>query len=179
MSYVELKSEKIGISDKEYEVIELSFSSGDFVQEGDVVAIYETSKSLIEVEAPSDGYIFYTTKEEEFIGVGSVIAYLSETQEFDVPNEEREAEVHEVEQTEQVGSEKTTKEKIVSKKAQLLLEKLGSALDNIDLEVVTYDSLVDYVCSHILFAPIEHEKMDKRIVIQGAGRFASVIIDAI
>jgi sugar O-acyltransferase (sialic acid O-acetyltransferase NeuD family) len=179
MSYVELKSEKIGVSDKEYEIIELSFSSGDFVKEGDVVATYETSKSLIEVEAPSDGYIFYTTNEEEFIGVGSVIAYLSEKQEFDMPSENRPVETHEAEQTEQASSVKTAREKIVSKSAQLLLEKLENALDNIDAEVVTYKNLFDYICSDILFAPIEHEKMDKRIVIQGAGRFASVIIDAI
>jgi len=77
--------EKETVSDNLYTIGELYYRDGDNVQKRDIILAYETSKSSVEVESPSSGYIYYNVKEGEEIAVGAICAVVSRSP--NIPND--------------------------------------------------------------------------------------------
>ena len=71
--------EKETVSDEFCNVIELNYSNGDLVKEGDIIGSYETSKAVFDVEAPIDGYFYYNIKVGDKLPVGHVFSIISST----------------------------------------------------------------------------------------------------
>ena len=56
---MELRIEKINVSDDQFLVTELYVHSGDKVEKGELIYSIESSKASMDVEAPCAGYIFF------------------------------------------------------------------------------------------------------------------------
>ena len=50
--------------------------SGSQVRKGDVIVTLETMKATFELEAETDGFLFYQIEEGHEVGIGSEIAYI-------------------------------------------------------------------------------------------------------
>ena len=71
--------EQINVSDHEYKLIEICCESGDWIKKNQHIFSYESSKSINEVTAVDDGYIYINEKCEldENFEIGFLIAYQS------------------------------------------------------------------------------------------------------
>ncbi len=65
------------VSDDRYIVASVCFSDGERVQQGDIIGSFETSKSVIDIEAPAAGFVFYNVAVDEDLLVGTVFAAIS------------------------------------------------------------------------------------------------------
>ena len=63
---MELRIEKINVSDDKFLVTSLYVKSGDKVSKGDLIYSIESSKAAVDVEAPCDGYVYFADEVEEF-----------------------------------------------------------------------------------------------------------------
>ena len=84
-SLIEILIPKETVSDDSYKISSVEFKNGDTVSQGQIVGSFETSKADIDVEAPEDGYIFYSdVKTGGTIKVGDVFAVITKTNEYPV-----------------------------------------------------------------------------------------------
>lgn len=65
------------VSDDFYTVIEVLFNDGEKVKAGDGIIVCEGSKTAFEIEAESDGFIFYKKSLGDEVEVGEVVAEIS------------------------------------------------------------------------------------------------------
>ena len=75
----EIKVPLVSVSDRSLTVIETPFFSGDKVNEGDVVLIFETSKTTYDVEAGVAGYVQYLCVAGEDYEVETVVTIIYDT----------------------------------------------------------------------------------------------------
>lgn len=75
------------VSDDSYLLIRKIFQDGDLVEAGQVVAEFEGSKSVIELETHKSGFIHFTCKEGDEVGVGGIYAYISSSKERSPENQ--------------------------------------------------------------------------------------------
>lgn len=68
--------EKETVSDTDYKVTEIFFESGSKINEGDIIASFETSKADIDVECPTDGLIIHNFNYDTKLIPGEVIAII-------------------------------------------------------------------------------------------------------
>ncbi len=74
--------EKEGVSDDSYTIVELYYKNGESVKKGDMILCIETSKTIIDIEAPSSGYVFYNVNEYDEVTVGKIVAAISDNKSF-------------------------------------------------------------------------------------------------
>ena len=72
----EIKVPLVSVNDRSLTVIDTPFSNGDKVSEGDVVLVFETSKTTYEVAAEVSGYIQYLCVAGEDYDVDSVVTLI-------------------------------------------------------------------------------------------------------
>jgi len=72
---------KRGQAMEEGSIAEWQKSNGEFVNENEVIALIETDKAVISIEAPLSGYLHILSEEGVSIPVGQVIAIIFETKE--------------------------------------------------------------------------------------------------
>ncbi len=70
----EIQVPLLAVNDTTLTVVELGFLSGARVNKGDVVMVFETSKTTYDVEAGADGYIQYFCETERDYDVNTVVA---------------------------------------------------------------------------------------------------------
>lgn len=75
---VKIVIKKENVSDDVY-AIHRHYSNGDMVHAGSVLATYETSKSVVDLEAPSDGVVYYNDFEQEEVRPGFILAVISKS----------------------------------------------------------------------------------------------------
>ena len=64
----------LAVNDTSLTVVEIGFANGSPVKKGDVVMVFETSKTTYDVEASSDGYIQYLCEPDHDYEVNTVVA---------------------------------------------------------------------------------------------------------
>jgi acetyltransferase-like isoleucine patch superfamily enzyme len=76
---IEYFVEQINVSDDEYTLLEMSYESGSFVGKNKIIFCYESSKSIHEVSADGDGYLYFNPRcrLEENFNVGFKLALQS------------------------------------------------------------------------------------------------------
>lgn len=167
---------KEGVSDDSYRVLELYAQNGSWVEEGELILCFETSKTAIDIESPNKGYIFYNTNEEDEVKVGQTIAVISDDKNFSfkewfgVINKTK-------------PKEKNTPLAIkISKAAQRILDET-----NIDIAVfkdkkmITREDVESYILSLQKIVNINNNvSIEKNsILIFGGGGHAKMCIDII
>ncbi len=70
------------VNDDNVFVADLPFSSGERVDQGDIIASMETSKTTFNLYAPASGYLFYKIEEGDNLKVGQLFAIISEDSDF-------------------------------------------------------------------------------------------------
>ncbi len=73
------------VSDENYMVVELCYEDGDEIQKGDILLTVETSKSIIDIESPSRGFVFYNIKEGQEVPIATICAAVSSSP--DIPDD--------------------------------------------------------------------------------------------
>lgn len=68
------------VSDTEFTITEIFKNNEDFINKGDLLFAYETSKADIEIESPFDGYLLLNIKVGDKVKVGQKVAFISEDQ---------------------------------------------------------------------------------------------------
>jgi pyruvate dehydrogenase E2 component (dihydrolipoyllysine-residue acetyltransferase) len=92
----EIHIPKLGMTQSDITIVELSKKDGDRVEKDEKVAVIETAKVSYEIQAPAAGLIFYLRKVKDRVNIGAVLGVVADTQdEFDafkgsVPAEEAE-----------------------------------------------------------------------------------------
>ncbi|HLZ86216.1 MAG TPA: biotin/lipoyl-containing protein, partial [Puia sp.] len=64
----------LAVNDTTLTVVELPFSAGARVKKGDVILVFETSKTSYDVEAETDGFIQYLCEADRDYAVNDVVA---------------------------------------------------------------------------------------------------------
>lgn len=62
------------VSDDTYTVRDVLFNNGDSVKKGQLVGTFETSKAIVDIDAPENGRIYYNVIVDDIVKVGSIIA---------------------------------------------------------------------------------------------------------
>ena len=70
----EIKVPLLAVNDTTLTVAELSYSNGEKVASGNVLMVFETSKTTFDVEAEAEGYVQYTCEAGKDYEVGVVVA---------------------------------------------------------------------------------------------------------
>lgn len=92
----EIRIPKLGMTQSDITVIELSRQNGDRVQKDEKVALIETAKVTYEIQAPAAGLVFYLKKVKDRLNVGALLGLVVDSrEEFEVyvsslPSEEAE-----------------------------------------------------------------------------------------
>lgn len=85
----EIKVPLVAVNDTSLTVVEINFTNGDHVRKGEVVMVFETSKTTYDVPAESDGYIQYHCETGNDYEVNDIVARIyseaSETIPQDLP----------------------------------------------------------------------------------------------
>src|SRR5258708_33999096 len=64
----------LAVNDTSLTVVEIAFSNGAKVKKGDLIMVFETSKTTYDVEAPEEGYIQYLCETDEDYAVNEIVA---------------------------------------------------------------------------------------------------------
>lgn len=77
----EIQVPLLAVNDTSLTIVEMNVSNGGKVSKGDVVMVFETSKTTYEVEAETDGYVQYLCRLNEDYEVNTVVAKIYATME--------------------------------------------------------------------------------------------------
>ena len=80
---VEIKLERLSVNDDEYTFVERLVDDGAEVAAGAIIASVESAKTVFEIEAPVDGFVFFLKAPRDQVAVGERIAVISPVPEFD------------------------------------------------------------------------------------------------
>lgn len=68
---------KEGVSDDSYTIVQLYVQNGSKVKAGDLIYCFETSKTVIDVESPAEGFIYFDVVKNEEVTIGRTIAIIT------------------------------------------------------------------------------------------------------
>lgn len=75
---------KLGMTQSDITVVELSRKDGDRVEKDEKVAVIETAKVTYEIQAPAAGLVFYLKKVKDKLNIGGLLGVVAESrEEFD------------------------------------------------------------------------------------------------
>lgn len=167
--------QKEGISDDYYIINELYLDNGVKVQKGDLIFCFETSKTTIDIESPSDGYIFYDITANQEVKIGQTVAVISDQEEI------LQKDWFKVDETKEevVNQYKNIK---ISKPAQKLINEHKIDVSEFHgLSLVTKEDVKNYLSK--VDADVTElevlEPKDNSIIIFGGGGHARMCIDTI
>ncbi|SMP31780.1 acetyltransferase [Chryseobacterium profundimaris] len=180
--------EQINVSDNEYLITSILFQNGDKVNKGEVIFSYESSKADFDGESDHEGYIYYnpTLALRKNYKIGYLLAVVSEDQITDFSNI-----FTENNSTEPESGIDINQDRIITKKAQKLIEE-----NNIDPGVFTEEIVSEEIVSDYLSKNRKHTFQDigfyysgildfkinsgkKRLAIIGAGKAALQLLDTV
>ena len=174
---MELRIEKINVSDNKFLVTSIYHKNGDAVCEGDLIYSIESSKSTKDITAPCSGYVFYVDGLKEFdeYPANFLIAQIVKDNEnpFYVTDnhcEEKSITIKD-EQPEIINV-------IATKEALSLAAKHNIDLSRIKAEYITKWDVVEYMKSLDL-GTYGYDSTIKKVAIIGAGRGAMQVLDLI
>jgi pyruvate dehydrogenase E2 component (dihydrolipoamide acetyltransferase) len=77
----EIHIPKLGMTQSDITIVELSKKDGDRVEKDEKVAVIETAKVSYEIQAPAPGLIFYLRKVKEKVNIGALLGVVADTKE--------------------------------------------------------------------------------------------------
>ncbi len=166
---------KENASDNSYTLVSLTVKSGAKVERGSTIAIIESSKASIDIEAPQSGFIYLNNSylPGMSLSVGSLIAIISET--------ERDVSGFFNEESRKLSTSSSTAEERISKPALDLIQKHHINPDSFKhLPLVKAKDVEDYIAKNSGPTILSNLKFSKNsIAIYGGGGHAKMCIDVI
>ena len=171
--------EKEGVSDTSYEVLKVHFKNNDEVKQGDLIVEYETSKTLIEIEAKEDGFFYTLFSEGMSISVGETVAVVLD-EKTDIKNisqlQSKQVEVK-VEKSQHVKA--IPKKMIFTDSAQSLMKDLANLEKYFPEDTfITKKMLISLIGSRLFHLPIGGIKSSTKLILIGAGGMVETVIQA-
>lgn len=77
----EIRVPKLGMTQSDITVVELSRKDGDKVEEADKVLVIETAKVTYEIQSPASGLIFYLKRVRDKVSIGALVAAVCDSRE--------------------------------------------------------------------------------------------------
>jgi pyruvate dehydrogenase E2 component (dihydrolipoamide acetyltransferase) len=77
----EIRIPKLGMTQSDITIVELSKKDGDRVAKDEKVLVIETAKVTYEIQAPESGLVFYLKKTKDRVSVGALVAVVCESPE--------------------------------------------------------------------------------------------------
>ncbi|MBK7646033.1 MAG: 2-oxo acid dehydrogenase subunit E2 [Betaproteobacteria bacterium] len=131
---------RINNNDDDVKVLSFDVSIGDKIKADQIVGQVETDKAVLDVTAPSDGFVLgFVAKAEEVVRVGSIMLWLGATKDEPIP------------ELEDVSTgQSTSRGSQITAKALLLLQKNGLQSDVISPidGRVTVEAVERYLSAH-------------------------------
>lgn len=155
-------------------IVELPVKNGGAIKKGETLAVFETTKSAFTLEAPCDGFLFYTIKPQASVKVGDVLAVIAGAADFklDLAKEMRTTE-------HPLGAAVTPSKTRFSESALRIIRERG-------LDPRQFAHRVTVTANDVLHSlePSPHGETketrpisEKSIVLLGGGRHAKMCID--
>ena len=179
LDYIEIIIEKEGVSDTKYEVVDVHCLSGVYAEKGSLLLSYETSKAQIDIEAPTDGYIFHNCKACDLINVGSPIIFISQNENFKIPNDQPTSIVDEVSPSKTLTDKFIDKNQTFTDLAEKLINELGDLRRILANDQVSSQNVIELVATNIFCLPYDYLGATNKLVLIGAGGMTSMAIEAI
>lgn len=163
------------VSDNSYKIVSILFTNHQQVKKNDLLGEIESSKAILEILSPADGYVFTDRKTDEQINVGDIFCFVSESK-FD-PNNSLTTYVNKT--SDDIGSSR------FSQKASELIEKhkLDAALFNDHPGIVSERDVLRILTPYLDYTKKEIVAIDSpqkritRVGIIGGGAGALQVID--
>ncbi len=173
---MELRIEKINVSDNKFLVTKLHQVNGNAVKEGDLIYSIESSKASKDVVAPCEGFVFFANEVKEFeeYPANFLIAQIVDTNENPFVKNTEDKKV----QNEETKEEKASIDVVATKEALVYAAKYEVDLSKIDAGYITKWDVLDYVRS-LDCANYGYNSTIKKVAIIGAGRGACQVLDLI
>jgi sugar O-acyltransferase (sialic acid O-acetyltransferase NeuD family) len=165
---IKIKIPKQNASDDDVIIFDLFFKSGEYVEEGDIIFGYETSKADFEFETDNSGFLYYNFSVGDSVQVQTDVAYLSDS----------ELTSDEIKKIFPVSDETNLSEKNITKRALKLIKE-----NSIDVKEFKEDLITEKVVKEFLSRITKKEPhvninfKENDIVIMGVGGHASMCID--
>ena len=176
MSIIEIVMPQLSSNEDDAKITEWHVNPGQLVNEGDVIASVETTKTSVDIEARNKGYFHPIAMTDELLHAGKVIAYISADRDFDFNNFLK---------TAQSASQDV--EASWTKKAELIANKNGVSIeaifDKIGRKVTEKDVLV-YQTESLDIKDLVDDKYptsrrERVLLIAGGGGGGALAIEAI
>lgn len=121
----------INVNDTEVTLIEKKLSSGEFVQQDQLVCSVESTKAVVEIFSDYEGFILYVSDQGATLKIGEPIAYVfSSVEDLDVFKENS-------------NEISVNNKKIISKKALKIMNENGlTEKDFSEFSVISYNSVI-------------------------------------
>lgn len=168
--------QKEGVNDDSYKIIELYTKNGSSVEEGELILCFETSKTAIDIEAPTKGYVFFDTSEEDEVKIGQTIAVISDEKSFSYKDWFELVNGTNKEETKEPSTVK------ISKAAQRVLDETQIDISVFkDKKLITRQDVEDHLLRLQEISAINSTiAIDKNsVIIYGGGGHAKMCIDII
>ena len=162
---------KDGTSDTKVKLIEIFKDNGEEVSVGDLLCEIETSKSITEIESEFAGYVYFLDKETSEIEVGSPICIVSNS----IMSEKNLIALKD----KLIKKGKPNSERVISKKAKVLIGKHDINVDSIPDEVISEKIIINYIAKMTLKEKVSYSFKENDIAIYGIGGHAGMCIDIV
>lgn len=162
---------KDSTSDTKVKLIQIFKVNGEEISVGDLLCEIETSKAITEIESQFEGYVYFLVKETSEIEVGSPICIVSGSI---IPEKNLIALKDKL-----IKKEKPNSERVISKKAKVLIEKHDINVDSIPDEVISEKIIINYIDKMALKEKVNYSFKENDIAIYGIGGHAGMCIDIV
>ena len=181
---IKYRIERINVSDDHYSLTMMHVSDGSFVKKGDILFSYESSKADRDVAAEEAGYVFFNPEVNinNQYDINYIVAVVSPLAERPIKED-----AFESDQTPTRKVKGVVGEKLVSKKAQLLIDQYGIDLSKLNFEIINEEIVRNYLLGE-KHEPTFQEmsyyinrdiRSKPKLAVIGAGKAALQLLDAV
>jgi sugar O-acyltransferase (sialic acid O-acetyltransferase NeuD family) len=179
---IPIRLPQINVNDESAQIIEWIKTNGERIEYNEAICVVETTKSVVEIPSPAEGYLTIVLPKDERAETGQIIAAVSSAP---ITQEELAGWLT-TQSTERTAEKKwTTKAEILAKRHGVDLDKIGAGKERI-----TEADVRNYLQSSERQSrpePLENDLMDgrypsgrsQRLLILGGGNGAIQIADAV
>ena len=118
------------VNDDTVLILEILYKDSSKVRKGDLILIYETSKTAVEVESPEDGYLSLNVKEDDEVDVGSLLFTIEDKENIKKTSSKEDS------------SNMEKGDFILTKSAQKKLKELGIKDYSFDKKIVNEEDVI-------------------------------------
>jgi len=145
MKYLEIKIPFLGTNDNECELVEWKVAPGEQIRIDQIAFVVETTKAVMEIPSPDEGHVYPLAQSQDILAVGDPVGLI-----LPYPIEDPK-ELKKIIQEFKARKNPEKGNKKVTKKAELLMNKLGvdadEILNSIDGDGIKEKDVLDYVQS--------------------------------